>query len=738
MDIYGFYAGEIFDAYKYMGAHIENDQVVFRTYAPHASRVELIGEFNNWSGTEMYRLEDNKFFECRVSNLRPGMLYKYRIYSNDGQCVDHCDPYGFGMELRPNTASIIRDLNEYKFNDEEWINSRSDCKEKPLNIYEVHLGSWRKKEDNSWYNYSELADMLIPYVKEYGYNYIEVMPLSEHPCDESWGYQNTGFFSPTSRYGTATDLKCFIDKCHKNNIGVIMDFVPVHFAVDGFALANYDGTPLYEYPHEDVAISQWGSKNFMHSKGEVRSFLQSAANYWIEEYHFDGLRVDALSNIIYWQGNSDRGENKEAVEFIKGMNKGLKDMHPSIILAAEDSTAYPKVTASVEEGGLGFDYKWDMGWMNDTLEYFKIHPYDRRREYHKLTFSMMYFYSEKFLMPLSHDEVVHGKATIIQKMYGNSYEEKFKQARALYMYMYAHPGKKLNFMGNEIAQFREWDEKREQDWNILEYPMHNKFNRFMRDLNLVYINHPALFKDDYKHEGFNWIDCHQINTTFPKEYEQQQGYELEKSLPHESTRKYMTEEILMAGSTAKMAELTAKEIYNIRESKNLILRGQADTMPKDGASLKLIMDNLDKQEKALTQMFAGTTDREDKVFTLLVTPEDNTKDKIVLRFSRLLGALSTDNLAGDPIYISMSSTAPIPAPTDDSKKKKKPEGAIYNIPGKGNVSVSYQGKKYFEKDLPITQFGSTEVLVNELFNKKINTRVVFNPETGAILKIDKD
>lgn len=508
MDIYGFYAGEIFDAYKYMGAHIENDQVVFRTYAPHASRVELIGEFNNWSGTEMYRLEDNKFFECRVSNLRSGMLYKYRIYSNNGQCVDHCDPYGFGMELRPNTASIIRDLNEYTFNDDEWINSRSDCKEKPLNIYEVHLGSWRKKEDNSWYNYSELADMLIPYVKEYGYNYIEVMPLSEHPCDESWGYQNTGFFSPTSRYGTATDLKCFIDKCHKNNIGVIMDFVPVHFAVDGFALANYDGIPLYEYPHEDVAISQWGSKNFMHSKGEVRSFLQSAANYWIEEYHFDGLRVDALSNIIYWQGNSDRGENKEAVEFIKGMNKGLKDMHPSIILAAEDSTAYPKVTASVEEGGLGFDYKWDMGWMNDTLEYFKIHPYDRRREYHKLTFSMMYFYSEKFLMPLSHDEVVHGKATIIQKMYGNSYEEKFKQARALYMYMYAHPGKKLNFMGNEIAQFREWDEKREQDWNILEYPMHNKFHIFMRDLNLVYINHPALFKDDYKHEGFNWIDCH--------------------------------------------------------------------------------------------------------------------------------------------------------------------------------------------------------------------------------------
>lgn len=508
MDIYGFYAGEIFDAYKYMGAHIENDQVVFRTYAPHASRVELIGEFNNWSGTEMYRLEDNKFFECRVSNLRPGMLYKYRIYSNDGQCVDHCDPYGFGMELRPNTASIIRDLNEYKFNDEEWINSRSDCKEKPLNIYEVHLGSWRKKSDDTWYTYKEVAHLLIPYVKEYGYNYIEIMPLSEHPCDESWGYQNTGFFSPTSRYGTAIDLMYFIDKCHENNIGVIMDFVPVHFAIDEFALANYDGTSLYEYPYEDIEMSQWGSKNFIHSRGEVRSFLQSAANYWIEEYHFDGLRVDALSNIIYWQGNSDRGENKGAIEFIKGMNKGLKELHPTVILAAEDSTAYPKVTEKVEDGGLGFDYKWDMGWMNDTLEYFKMHPYDRKRAYHKLTFSMMYFYSEHFLMPLSHDEVVHGKATIIQKMHGE-YGDKFKQVRALYMYMYAHPGKKLNFMGNEIAQFREWDEKREQDWNILDYPIHNNFYKFMKKLNNIYLEYPALYKNDYEYSGFRWIDCHQ-------------------------------------------------------------------------------------------------------------------------------------------------------------------------------------------------------------------------------------
>ena len=508
MDMYGFYSGKVFDAYKYLGAHVKENQVTFRTFAPNALKIELIGEFNDWNGIEMKRTDDDNFFECSIENAKPGMLYKYKIYNKNGGCVEHCDPYGFGMEVRPNTASIIRDLDKYKFNDDEWIKRRSDCKDKPLNIYEVHLGSWRKKSDNTWYTYREISELLIPYVKEYGYNYIEIMPLSEHPCDETWGYQNTGFFSPTSRYGTAIDLMYFIDKCHENNIGVIMDFVPVHFAIDEFALANYDGTSLYEYPYEDIEMSQWGSKNFIHSRGEVRSFLQSAANYWLEEYHFDGLRVDALSNIIYWQGNSDRGENKGAIEFIKGMNQGLKALHPTAILAAEDSTAYPKVTEKVENGGLGFDYKWDMGWMNDTLEYFKMHPYDRKRAYHKLTFSMMYFYSEHFLMPLSHDEVVHGKATIIQKMHGE-YEDKFKQVRALYMYMYAHPGKKLNFMGNEIGQFREWNEKREQDWDILNYPMHNNFNKFMKKLNNVYLEYPALYKNDYKYSGFKWIDCQQ-------------------------------------------------------------------------------------------------------------------------------------------------------------------------------------------------------------------------------------
>ena len=300
----------------------------------------------------------------------------------------------------------------------------------------------------------------------------------------------------------------FIDACHQNDIGVIMDFVPVHFAVDGYALANYDGTALYEYPHHDVGISEWGSCNFMHSRGEVRSFLQSAANYWLSEYHADGIRMDAISRIIYWQGDPARGVNNNAVEFIREMNRGLKAIHPTVILSAEDSTSFPGVTKPAAEGGLGFDYKWDMGWMNDTLDYFRSAPEYRTRDYHKLTFSMMYYYNDAFLLPLSHDEVVHGKATILQKMYGD-YDEKFPQARAFYMYMYAHPGKKLNFMGNEIGQLREWDEKREQDWFILKYPIHDAFHHFIKDLNEIYLEHTALSSMDYVNEGFQWLDCHQ-------------------------------------------------------------------------------------------------------------------------------------------------------------------------------------------------------------------------------------
>ena len=352
--------------------------------------------------------------------------------------------------------------------------------------------------------------MLAEYVKEQGYNYVEFMPLSEHPSDQSWGYQNTGFFSPTSRYGTADDLKEMIDILHQHNIGTILDFVPVHFALDGYGLARYDGTALYEYPSNDVGYSEWGSMNFIHSNGEVRSFLQSAANYWLSEYHFDGLRMDAISRIIYWMGDESRGVNDRAVDFIRNMNQGLKDRHPSIILCAEDSTDFKGTTKETKYGGLGFDYKWDMGWMNDTLNFFRTLPFVRGEHYHDLTFSMMYNYNERYLLPLSHDEVVHGKATIIQKMAG-MYEEKFPQAKALYAYMYAHPGKKLNFMGNEIGQFREWDEKREQDWDLLKYPNHDSFHQYMKALNKIYMKEPALSAWDDDPNGFAWILCGKEN-----------------------------------------------------------------------------------------------------------------------------------------------------------------------------------------------------------------------------------
>ena len=510
MDFHGFYTGKVFDAYQYLGAHITDSGVVFRTFAPGAQKVSLIGECSQWREYEMNRVYDGNFWECYVDGASAGSMYKYRIYEKNGGCMDHCDPYGFGMELRPNSASIVRDMNSYQFHDSAWMLSRSDCKNRPLNIYELHFGSFRKPSERAddWYTYEEMADILIPYLTQNGYNYLEIMPLNEHPCDESWGYQSTGFFSPTSRYGTADQLKAFVDACHQNGIGVIMDFVPVHFAVDGYALAQFDGTALYEYPHAAVGVSEWGSLNFMHSRGEVRSFLQSAANYWLTEFHVDGLRMDAISRMIYWQGDPGRGVNLDAVKFLQYMNRRLKALHPTAILIAEDSTSYPDVTKSVSENGLGFDYKWDMGWMNDTLDYCRTAPAYRGMNYHKLTFSMMYYYHDQFLLPLSHDEVVHGKATILQKMHGH-YEEKFPQARILYMYMYAHPGKKLNFMGNELGQLREWDEKRQQDWNLLDFPAHREFHRFMIDLNHIYLQHLALSEKDYDPDGFRWLDCHQ-------------------------------------------------------------------------------------------------------------------------------------------------------------------------------------------------------------------------------------
>ena len=539
MDIYEFYSGRSFDAYRELGAHVKKEVtgkktvvsgVEFVTYAPNALGVNVIGEFNDWNETGMERCYDGSFFKVFVPEARPGMMYKYKIYHRDGSSMEHCDPYGFGMELRPAFASIIRDMDTYRFHDAKWMKNRSVCQGSPLNIYEVHLGSWRTKPvfdeqgnpltpeeiaesnrvEESWYTYKEIAPMLAEYVKEQGYNYVEFMPLSEHPSDQSWGYQNTGFFSPTSRYGTADDLKEMIDILHQHNIGTILDFVPVHFALDGYGLARYDGTALYEYPSNDVGYSEWGSMNFIHSKGEVRSFLQSAANYWLSEYHFDGLRMDAISRIIYWMGDESRGVNDRAVDFIRNMNQGLKDRHPSIILCAEDSTDFKGTSKETKYGGLGFDYKWDMGWMNDTLNFFRTLPFVSGEHYHDLTFSMMYNYNERYLLPLSHDEVVHGKATIIQKMAG-MYEEKFPQAKALYAYMYAHPGKKLNFMGNEIGQFREWDEKREQDWDLLKYPNHDSFHQYMKALNKIYMKEPALSAWDDDPNGFAWILCGKEN-----------------------------------------------------------------------------------------------------------------------------------------------------------------------------------------------------------------------------------
>lgn len=362
MDFYGFYTGQEFEAYDYLGAHLEENGVVFRTFAPSALRISVMGDFNQWQETPMKKIYDGNFWECHVENADQGMKYKYRIYDQNGNFLDHCDPYAFYSDLRPETSSIIYGLSNYNFSDKSYLSQQQNTEHQPLNIYEIHTGSWKKPENNgeSFYSYRELADLLIPYLIENHYNCVELMPLNEYPCDESWGYQATGFFSTTSRYGTPDDLRYFIDKCHAKNIGVILDFVPVHFAVNDYALLRYDGTSLYEYPHSDVGVNEWGSCNFMHSRGEVRSFLQSSAYYWLKEFHFDGLRVDAVSNLIYWQGIKERGENQAAICFIQTMNAGLKKRCPNAILIAEDSSVYPGVTTAVKDGGLGFDYKWEM------------------------------------------------------------------------------------------------------------------------------------------------------------------------------------------------------------------------------------------------------------------------------------------------------------------------------------------------------------------------------------------
>ena len=540
--IESFHWGHSLKTYEVFGAHFvyENGQdgVRFTVWAPHANAISVIGDFNDWNDevNPFERTADPEVWSCFVANAVEGQAYKFRILSRTGEVLDKADPYAFYSEVRPNTASVLFDINKLTFDDEKWVKARNKGFDQPINIYEVHAGSWRmhdkngdpdagktsEKTDTIPYTYDDLAEELVPYVTEHGYTHVEFMPLNEHPFDGSWGYQASGYFSCTSRYGTPDGFARLVNALHKAGIGVIMDIVPVHFVKDSHGLRYFDGEPLYEYPNPSDAESEWSTMNFDLWKEEVRSFLMSSANFWCDRFHVDGLRVDAVSNLIFWGGNASRGENEGALAFIRRMNYYLNQQNPGIMLIAEDSSSYPKVTHSTLDGGLGFDYKWDLGWMNDTLKYFKLDPVYRKWHHNTITFSMAYFYSEHFLCPLSHDEVVHGKATIINKMWG-TYEEKFAQARCLYTYMMTHPGKKLNFMGNEIGMFREFDEAKELDWFMLRYPAHDSFLRFTTDLNLIYKAHPCLYKYDYDMRGFKWIDADDGNRSIYSYYREDEN-----------------------------------------------------------------------------------------------------------------------------------------------------------------------------------------------------------------------
>ena len=500
MNMQDFYTGHAFDAYEFFGAHTYFGGTHFAVWAPSAQHIAVETEIGTF---DLHRTQ-SAVWECDAPGVQAGMVYQYWVRGANGQSVAHCDPYGTAMTLRPDGRSIVSDAPK-GFADDKWMQERTKCFDKPLNIYEVHAGSWRQKEDSSWYTYAELADLLPAYCKKNGFTHIELMPLAEHPFDGSWGYQTTGYFSVTSRYGNPAQFAGFVNACHRMGIGVIMDFVPVHFAANGDALANFDGTHLYEYD-SDVGHSEWGTCNFNYYRREVCSFLNSAAALWMDVYHCDGIRMDAISRALYWQGDPNRGVNEGAVTFLRNLNHGLNERWPTGIYTAEDSTNFLKVTAPTRYDGIGFDYKWDMGWMHDTLDYFATPFGERPDAYHKLTFSMQYFYNELYLLALSHDEVVHGKKTIIDKLWG-TYEEKCAQLRTLYFYMYTHPGKKLNFMGNELGHFREWDEKKELDWGLMKYPFHDSFQKYFAELGRLYATEPALYDGEYNPNCFEWIAC---------------------------------------------------------------------------------------------------------------------------------------------------------------------------------------------------------------------------------------
>jgi 1,4-alpha-glucan branching enzyme len=512
-----------FSAFEYFGAHIitktiqgvRSQGVMFRLYAPNATQVSVIGDFNQWTPTKhvMQLVHEYGIYELFISGLKPGTTYKYAFKNAHGVLVHKADPYGFASELRPKTASVVTE-QKYRWKDQKYLANRSRNLDQPLSIYEVHLGSWKKPSDHEFYSYEEIADQLIPYVIDHGFTHIELMPITQHPFDGSWGYQATGFLAVDSRYGTVKQFKTMIDRFHQAGIGVILDYVLVHFANDGFGLFEFDGTKLYEYFDPQRTFSQWGSPQFDLSKPVVRSLLFSGVNYFLENFHIDGIRIDAVSNIVYWDGNAQRGDNSGGIAFLKDLNYFVHQYHPNVMMIAEDSTAFSGVTRPVGDGGLGFDYKWDMGWMNDTLKFYGKDPVFKYYDHHQLTFSMHYFYSDRFLLPLSHDEVVHGKGTILNKMWGN-YDEKFALVRNLYTYQYLHPGKKLNFMSNEFASFDEWDEKKSLPWFFTNYPKHDSIRQLFKDLNQLYRQEKVLYHDEYNPVNFRWL---MVNNAYDSVY----------------------------------------------------------------------------------------------------------------------------------------------------------------------------------------------------------------------------